>query len=323
MMPTSPFEFHSGFGVITTIAVVALGASLLTAITSTFLLWFYRRTVARLMLAQAGEEGRRIVSGTRSEDVPLYPLRGSDAPKGTSISNEKNFPNRLFRLTNSEPRGHVCKYAGAGALFALVTGLSSVFALAQTQINYLRAAGHPLQFLFMFWTCAWPVVLTTAIVAGGHRRSRWVTGLLYLSVLTVLGALLALTPTESPFQAGTLTLPAWSGESPFRLAAKRGLFNGAPTLLIVFFRHRRVRGVAPLVLSFMTVVSAGVFGVIAAAFLYQEASVAVMVFVAGALGLSIHAALIGYFFFALDRRCPAVRHAWLAATGLDTQRLPA
>ncbi len=279
-----------------TIAVVSLAASLLTASTSIFLLWFYRRTVARLMSAQAGEEGRRIVSEARSEDVYLYPLQGTDAPKGNSISNEKDLPDHLFRLANIEPRRHAYKYAIAGALFALVTGLSSVFALAQTQINYLRAAGHPLQFLFMFWTCAWPVVLTTGIIAGGHRRSRWVTGLFYFSVLTLFGAFLALTPTESPFQAGTVTLPAWSGESPFRLAAKWALFNGAPTLLIVLFRQRRVRGVAPLVLSFMIVVSAGVFGIIAAAFLYQETSVDVMVFAGEALGLSIHTALIGYFF---------------------------
>ena len=133
---------------------------------------------------------------------------------------------RLYRQLIVDPRRHACKYAIAGVLFALVTGLSAFFALSQTQINYLRAANHPLQFLFMFWTCAWPVVLTANIVANA-KKSRFA---LYFVILAALGAVLVLTPTESAFQAGNLMLPAWSGESPFYLATKWALFNGAPTL---------------------------------------------------------------------------------------------
>ena len=235
--------------------------------------------------------------GTRLDGASLRAFQDSASSKFDSISQSvgSDLADRLYRLAIFEPRRHAHKYALAGVLFALVTGLSGVFALSQTQVNYLRAADHPFQFLFMFWTCAWPVVLTTNIVADGNRRRQRVRVWVYFAVLIAFGALVALTPTESSFQAGNLMLPAWSGESPLRLAAKWSLFNGAPTLLIITFRNRRVRAVAPLVLSFMTVVSAGVLGIIAAAFLYQEISVMAIVFAAETLGLSVRAALIGYF----------------------------
>ena len=174
-MPSSPFLFHSGLGVIAAISVLTLAASLLTLIASTFLLWRYRRAVARLMSAQAGEAEQRIASDAQSEAASALAPEESDSVKPNPISfpRENHFADRLYRLTISEPRRHACKYAVAGVLFALLMGLSGFFAFSQTQINYLRAAAHPLQFLFMFWTFAWPIVLTTNIVAGASRRNRW------------------------------------------------------------------------------------------------------------------------------------------------------
>lgn len=294
-MPSSPFLYHSGFGVIAAVAVLTLVASFLTLAASTLLLWLYRRTIAKLMSAQVGEEEPRIVSGTRFEGSLRAAQDANSAQADSRSLSGESDSDRLYRLAMVVPKRHACKYAIAGILFALATGLSGVFALSQPQINYLRAADHPFQFLFMFWTCAWPVVLTTNMVAGANRRNERNRVLGYFAVLIGFGALIALTPTELAFQAGSLTLPAWSGESPFRLAYKWSLFNGAPTLLIITFRHRRVRAVAPLVLSFMTVVSAGVLGIIAAAFVYQETSVKAIVFGAETLGLNIHASLIGYF----------------------------
>ncbi len=296
-MPSSPFLFHSGLGVIAAISVLTLAASVLTLIASTFLLWRYRRTVARLMSAQAGEAEHRITRGAQSETPSALALEESDSvkPKPISFSPENHLADRLYRLTISEPRRHACKYAVAGVLFALLMGLSGFFAFSQTQINYLRAAAHPLQFLFMFWTFVWPIVLTTNIVAATSQRNRWLAVLSYFAVLLALGGLVALTSTEASFQAVNVTLPAWSGETPIRLVSKWNLFNFPPTLLFIIFRHRRVRAVAPLVLSFMTVVSAGVLSIIAAAFLYQETSVTVIAFASEALGASVIAALIGYF----------------------------
>jgi len=195
----------------------------------------------------------------------------------------------------SEPLRHARTHALAGALFALLVGAAGFVAFSRTEVNYLRAAAHPLQFVFLFWTVAWPIVLTTNIVAGGSRRNQWLRVLIYLVILAAVGGLVALTPTEPSLQVGDLVLPAWSGDTPVRLAARWSLFNLAPTLLLIVFRNRRVRAVAPLVLSFMTVVSAGVLSVIAAAFLDQELSVAAIASVSETLRVSAATALIGFF----------------------------
>jgi hypothetical protein len=295
-MPSSPFLFHSGLGVIAAISLLTLAASSLTLVASAFLLWRYRRTVSRLMSAQAGEAEHRIASGAQSEGYPWLSDDSNPIEHDPIFFSRENYlADRLYRHAISEPRRHACKHAVAGFLFALVVGLAGFFAFSQTQVNYLRAAAHPLQFLYMFWIFAWPIILTTNIVAAAGRRSRWLAVLSYFAVLVALGGLVALTPTEASFQAGKLSLPAWSGETPIRLASKWSLFNLAPTLLVVTFRNRRVRAVAPLVLSFMTVVSAGVLSIIAAAFLYQEASVTAIAFASDTLGASVLAALVGYF----------------------------
>jgi hypothetical protein len=296
-MPSSPFLIHSGLGAMASISLLTLAASFLTLIASPWLLWRYRRTVARLMSAQAGGPGHRVAGDAQSgRDSSLSPP-DADAIQADplSFSPESDLADRLYRQTISEPRRHARTHALAGALFALVVGVAAFFAFSQTQVNYLAAAAHPLQFMFMFWTFAWPIVLTTNIVAGARRRSQWLNVLIYFVILGALGGWLALTPTEPALQVGNLTLPAWSGETPIRLVSKWSLFNLGPTLLIVTFRHRQVRAVAPLVLSFMTVVSAGVLSMIVAAFFYQELSVTAIASSSETFGVSVGAALIGYF----------------------------
>ena len=296
-MPSSPFLFHSGFGVIASISVLTLLASLLTLIASTFLLWRYRRTVARLMSAQATGAERGVTTGLQS--APASKLAsGESVPakaRPVSFSPENRLADRLYRLTISEPRRHACKYALAGVLFALLMGLCGFFAFSQTQINYLRAAAHPFQFLFVFWIFAWPIVLTTNIVGASSERNRWLILLSYFAVLVMVGGLIAAMPTEASVQAGNVILPAWSGETPIRLVSKWSLFNLPPTLLFITFRQRHVRAVAPLVLSFMTIVSIGVLSIIAAAFIFKEASVAAITFVSKTLGVSEITAVGGYF----------------------------
>ncbi|MGH7855546.1 MAG: hypothetical protein ACREP3_19015 [Candidatus Binatia bacterium] len=291
-MASSPFLFHTGLGVITALAFLLLAASVLTLIVSTILLWLYRRAVARLMSAQAGQPELRTAAGAPSDPVSA-PARQDCDP--VAFSGEDYLADRVYHLTISQPRRHARKYAVAGALFALLMGLAAFLAFSQTQMTYLRAAAHPRQFFFMFWTFVWPIVLTTNIVAAASRRSQCVTTGIYFAVLVVLAGFVVLISTESPIQVGSLSLPAWSGETPLRLAGRWILFNLAPTLMIVTFRNRRLRAVAPVVLSFMTVISAGLLSMITAAFLYQDLSVAAIDFAAETLGVSVLAALIGYF----------------------------
>jgi hypothetical protein len=296
-MPSSPVLAQSGLGVIGAISLIALAASFLTLIASAVLVWRYRRTVARLMSARAGEAGHQIAglsqTGRDASPLPQDSALGA-APRVFPPGGDRSVE-RLFHRVISEPRCQAYKYALGGASFALIVGLAGFVAFSQTQFNPLRAAAHPLQLVFLFWTFAWPIVLTTNVVAVTSRRNRWLNVLAYFVVLAGLGGPLALTPTEPSFQFGNVSLPAWSGESPLRLAGKWIAFNLAPTLLIVVFRYRRMRAVTPLVLSFMTVVSAGVLGMIAAAFLYQDLSVRAIDAASEALNMSASKALIGYF----------------------------
>ena len=295
-MSSSPSLFLSGLRVIAAVVTLMLLASVLTVIASTILLWRYRRAVARLMAAQ-GETAHRngglapagLDSSAAPESSPIVP---SDA---AALRREATAADPLYRLAYLQPWRHSLEYAVPGALFALLMGFSAFFAFSQTEFTFLRAAVHPLQFLFMFWTFVWPAVLTINIVAAPGSRKQCAIVLCYLAVLALLSGFLILIPTESPLQVGNVMVAAWSGETPTRLASKWTLFNLAPTLLLVVFRSRRVRAVAPLVLSFMTVLSAGLLTLITAAFLYQDLSVAVIAFAAETFKVRVVTALAGYF----------------------------
>lgn len=286
------------------IALVAITASFLTLIASTFLLWRYRRTIARLMSAHARGRDHPVVNGAHFKRDTSLLLQDSDTVESDPISDScrNRLAESLYHETKSGPRRHAFKYAIAGVLFALLVGTAGFFAFSQTQVNSLRAADHPLQFLFMVWTFAWPIVLTTNIVAAASQWNQWLNVLLYFVVLMVLGGVLVVTATES-LQVGGVSVAAWSGETPIRLVSKWSLFNFAPTLLIVIFRNRRVRAVAPLVLSFMTVVSAGVLTPIAAVVVFQELAIAAIESASHTLGVSFVAVLIGYFLLICTAAC--------------------
>jgi hypothetical protein len=273
---------HAGLGVMAAIFLLGLMASPLTLIASSWILWRYRRAVARFMAAAAGE----------ARSVPAAEPAGAIQSHAVAAPPQTRTADHLYRSMIAGLRRRTACYALAGLLFALLMGLSAFFAFSQTEVNHLRAAAHPLQLLFLVWTFAWPMVLTVPIVAAAGRRHLGLIVVGYFAVLAVLGGLIALTSTEAAIHVGSTMLPAWSGESPLRLASKWSLFNLLPTLLLLIFRHRRVRAVAPLVLSFMTVVSAGVLGILAAASVYWQAAVAA---IANTLGTSTLVALIGYF----------------------------
>ncbi len=85
-----------------------------------------------------------------------------------------------------------------------------------------------------------------------------------------------------------------------RLAAKWSAFNLLPTVLLMVFRHRRMRAVAPLVLGFMTVVAAGVLGILVAAYVCRETALAALARVSGAGEFTV---FFGYSFSAFGAAC--------------------
>ena len=78
----------------------------------------------------------------------------------------------------------------------MAVAVAAYFAFAQFQVNFLHAAAHPLQLLFLFWSFAWPVVLTVDLVGAFSRRIPWLIVCIYFLVLATLGGLLAFASTE-------------------------------------------------------------------------------------------------------------------------------
>ncbi len=248
-----------------------------------------------MMAAQAHAGGNFIPNSAVAEMSAPPKVAGVGPANVPSLSTEVDPPDRLYGEAVYGPWHCAFKYAAAGTLFALIISAAGLWAFSQNQINPLGAADHPLQFLFMFWMFAWPIVVTTNVVAAATLRDRWLISAVYFAVLATFGALLILTPTEALSQFGGVSLPAWSGETPVRLLGKWSLFNLAPTLLIIVFRNRRLGAIAPLFLAFMTVLSTGLLIAWIAIFAYRTISEAVITFLARMLGVSDISALIGYF----------------------------
>jgi hypothetical protein len=280
-------------GVFAALLFITVSASSLTLLTSTLLLWRYRRSISRLGSAAAARE-----TGQATSPVARF-IRS--APHG-SLLPEAMTASPLYRQMMSESRRNACKYAAAGVPFGLLIGVSAFVAFSQTQINFLNAGTDPLYFVFLFWTFVWPFFVTTAIVGGWSPRKRWSILAGYFAVLVILAGALVWVPTEAPVQVGNVILPGWSGETPIRLGTKWSL-NLVPTLLLAVFRHRRLRAVAPLVLGFMTTVSAGLIGIIAAALVYRDISVTVIVLLSQALSMTVRRAEIAYFLLLLVTGC--------------------
>ena len=296
---------YSGIGILAALTLVSVIASALTLVFSWGLLRYYRRAVEKSMAARTTPQGRPAgdtaeqPSSTGAEvepklrHLPFQPSSQSDTRE------------QFYRRALYSPWRHAFKYAIAGLFYAAILAVGSYYAFSQLLINPLAAAKHPAQWLFWFWTFCWPVVLTTEFVAATARKSRYLLPAGYCAVLVLLSLYAAWIPTESPLSSGNVTMLAWSGETPLRLLAKWNLYNFAPTLLTVGFRNRRVRAVAPLVLSFMTIVTFGLVGVYFGAFYYLEASVRIIALLMGQLGVHAHWAVAGYFTLLASLTCVA------------------
>ena len=294
MPPANPL-LHSGAGIFAVILLLTLIASALTLVTSWVLLLFYKRAVGRLMSKKiSGGSSLSDIDTTEKDSAPpMLQTPFPETPDVTSSLTKASPTDHCFQRLLVEPWRCAARYAIAGFSFALVMAGCSFVAYSQPQVNPLPSASHPYQFLF--WVLAWPVALTAIIVAASSWKTRGMILILYFSGLAAFGALLALSPIEPAARWGNLSYPEWSSESPLRIAARWTAFNLAPTLLLIAFRNRRVRAVAPLVLAFMTILSDGLLGTWAMAYLYQDQSVSAMVFIGSTFGLSAQWTFFVYF----------------------------
>jgi hypothetical protein len=211
------------------LSIVLVTASILTLIVSLLILWRYRRAVIKSMRY-------RSPSSLIEPTGYMAPEESHAAPAGALLfdfaSSTKS--SALYRSAKRRPWLAVSIYAIAGACFAAI--MATAFLLS-AKMELL-----PWRFLFLAWAHAWPVVLTANLVAAVTRRGQIIVLTVYLIGATALGVyLLGRSPDLTPFQLAYLWVDA----------------NAIPSLLLLFFLHRRVRAVAPLVLIVMILGAAG------------------------------------------------------------------
>ena len=212
---------------------VVLAAAVLALPLSFFLLWLYRRAVLRSMRGRSGAA----VPPTSSAPTSSPPSSGIELTFGGVSSRPPLVPNAetLFHQASRGPWQAAAIYGVAGGAYALA--MTMVWLIA-TREQFL-----PVRFLWLFWTYAWPVVLTVNLVAGSTAPKKAYLALGYFAVLGVLAAIaVALSPQLT---IGQLIIGHW-------LVA-----NGPPTVLLAAFLTRRIRAVGPLVITFMVVALIG------------------------------------------------------------------
>jgi hypothetical protein len=216
--------------------MVLMAAAVLALAASLFLLWRYRRAVIESMRRRSRSE-IATPTGYLPPDEPHRPPQSEVVfafVDAAALDKNARQNNALYRQIRRRPWIAAAIYGVAGLCFAAT--MTAAFLLS-SKMSFL-----PLRFLYLTWTNAWAVVLTTNLVASVTRRSRIVVLVSYLVIGVALGILLLQrSPDLTTFQLAYLWFNA----------------NLIPSVLLLFFLHRRIRAVGPLVLIFMIVGVAG------------------------------------------------------------------
>jgi hypothetical protein len=224
--------------------IVLIVAAVLALAVSLFLLWRYRRAVIKSMQRRSRSE-IATPTGYLPPDAPHRPPPSAAVftlVDTAALDNDALRINALYRQTRRRPWIAAAIYTVAGLAFAAV--MTAAFLLS-SKISFL-----PLRFSYLTWTHAWPVVLTTNLVAAVTSGSRTIVLVSYWIPGIALGILLLQrSPDLTAFQLAYLWFDT----------------NLIPSLLLLFFLHRRIRAVGPLILIFM------IFGVAGATFLVSVA----------------------------------------------------
>jgi len=255
--------------------VVFIISAVLTAVSSVFLLWLYRRAVVRSMAASAGlasaplQQHEAVLSGGCPEltvqmvaDDAMVSREAAGAYEATTVS--------LRRL------GLV--YAFASTPYALIMTLPWM-------VN--AGGGFPLTRLFWLFLCyLWPGVLALLLAAVTTLRAKVAVSGTYFA-LVALGGMIALIRNPA-LEIRDLVF--------FWLFA-----NAGGTALLAAFLTRRVRAVGPLVLAFMVLGVTGAFLLVTVAggneALLQPIAEAAAALGIGALSLFVLLHVVGFAIF--------------------------
>ena len=221
-------------GLVLLILIIAVPMALLTSIA---LLRLYRRTVIQRMRRRAQ---------TELSEPPPPAVQAAPLPEpmqnqldvaivdSTSPLQESSFTSGLYANLIRGPWQAATVYAIAGLSYALVTTI--IFLIAT------KSGFGLLSFLVIFWYYAWPVVVTTCLVAAATWRTRLLLfGLYFLTIIFL----------------GIITLINNSLSSWLQIIFLWFLTNFPAALLLLLFINRRFQAVGPLVLTFMILAVTG------------------------------------------------------------------
>lgn len=277
--------------------LVIVLSSGLTLIASVLVLWLYRRSVLRAMLATAG----------RGSASAVMPAVDEAAPTQDAAVAELNGAQQ-YRRALREPWRAAARYGLAGCAFALVMALAYCLVVP--------AMLTPARVALMVWGYAWPVVLALTLTGPAGLRPKATAVALYFAPLIVFTAFEGLVPRPAFDGDMTLLLVAIT---PPDIARAWVQGNVVPTLLFLLFLNRRERTVGPLLLGFITVITTGCIvmllalatrdGVALLAALARATGAPVVWCLFGAIALAIVAfATVGWWLLR------AVRHGYVDKT---------
>ncbi len=218
------------------LSIVLIVAAVLALVASLFLLRRYRRAVIKSMRRRNRSE-ISTPTGFLPSGEPLKPPE--TAPAFNFVDTQKLSANvlknnLLYRQIRQRPWFVAVIYAFAGLCFAAT--MTAAFLWSS------KMALLPLRFSYLTWANAWPVILTTHLVATVTRRARTIVFAIYLFAGIALSIpLLNRSPDLTILQLAYLWFNA----------------NLIPSLLLLFFLNRRIRAVGPLILIFMIIGAIG------------------------------------------------------------------
>jgi hypothetical protein len=212
------------------LSIVLVAAAIFALVVSLLILWRYRRAVIKSMRRRS----RSQILAPPGHMPADEPHRPPDTALMFDFATAAAKSNLLYRYARRRPWFAALIYAIAGACFAAT--MTTAFLLST------KMALLPWRFLYLTWVNAWPVVLTTNLVAAVTRRGQMIVLAIYLvGGIALSGSLLGRSPDLTVVQLTYLWFNA----------------NTIPSLLLLFFLNRRIRAVGPLVLVFMVFGAAG------------------------------------------------------------------
>ena len=244
---------------------VLIMAAILTYPVSVWVLWLYRRAVTRAMSSE--RPGRHPVTGSPVPDVDTAVSTTSNRNTGAPAAS----PSEILTRLRARPWRTAALYTVAGTAYGFVLALTMAY-VAEPEAPF-----RPVRLLLLTTLFAWPVVLTTAIVAAAVRTQRVAIAAAYAVVYLTVGVIAA---GRSPDATAWQALQLWL------------ITNGPMTAILWLCLARRIRAVGAVVLMLLL---GGLLGadLLVAVISTSDASIDAVAAVGGWLGMAGAATVAG------------------------------